>query len=414
MNEYFSQIQHREQQVLCQTYARYPLEIVSGQGTKVFDAQGRPYLDLLAGIAVCGLGHCHPEISEVIEKQSKTLVHVSNLFYQKEQVELAEKLCNTCHLQRVFFCNSGAEANEAAIKLSRRYMRKIKSKEAFEIITLKGSFHGRTLATLTATGQDKVKEGFDPLPDGFVSVPFDDIFALRDNVHDHTAAILVEIIQGEGGIRPLSSEYLLEVQKLCHEQEILFLVDEIQSGMGRTGKMWAFQHMNLKPDMMTSAKSLANGLPMGALLVSEEMSRGFAPGSHATTFGGGPLVSAVASRVLDIIERDNLCAHAQKVGEYCRQSLRDIQKQYPQMIADIRGCGLMIGVEFRFPAKSVWEALWQKGYICNLTQEKVLRLLPPLIITYQEIEEFCEALTDILATMTNISDQRSLGSEGEK
>jgi len=397
MNDQLSLLKQREQQVLCQTYARYPLELIKGRGTRVFDTQGREYLDLLAGIAVCGLGHCHPEISEVIKDQCQNLIHVSNLFYQENQIQLAERLLNTCHLQRVFFCNSGAEANEAAIKLARRYMQKITGQNAFEIITLAGSFHGRTLATLSATGQEKVKDGFDPLPAGFLSVPYDDIYALNKNLTEKTAAIMVEIIQGEGGIKPLSTDYLLEVQRLCRENNIVFIVDEIQTGMARTGKMWAFQHAGLQPDIVTAAKSLANGLPMGALMVSAEVSQGFRPGTHATTFGGGPLVSAVAAKVLEIIDRDNLCQRSCELGEYSKVILSQIKDRFPRMISEIRGCGLMLGIELTFPAKSIWSSLLQRGYICNLTQETILRLLPPLIVKKEEIEEFCLVLSDVLS-----------------
>ncbi len=398
MND-LSSFKQREEQVLCQTYARYPLVLTKGQGTRLFDDQGREYLDLLAGIAVCGLGHCHPEISEVMKEQSRRLVHVSNLFYQEEQLQLAERLLTTCHLQKVFFCNSGAEANEAAIKLARRYMQKIRGQNAFEVITIDGSFHGRTLATLTATGQKKVKEGFEPLPAGFMSVPYDDIHALKESLTEKTAAVMVEIIQGEGGIRPLSTEYLIELQRLCREKEIIFIIDEVQTGMARTGRMWSFQHVGLKPDVVTIAKSLANGLPMGAMMVSAELSQGFGPGSHATTFGGGPLISAVASKVLEIIDRDNLCQRAGDLGEYSRIMLSEMQEKFPEMIAEVRGRGLMLGIEFKFPAKSIWSSLFQRGYICNLTQESVIRLLPPLIIKKEEIKDFCLALENVLTEL---------------
>jgi acetylornithine aminotransferase len=391
-------LQERESRVLCNTYTRYPLDVIRASGTRLFDSAGREYLDLLAGISVCNLGHCHPELAGVMREQAEKLIHVSNLFYQEEQLELAERLLATCDLDRVFFCNSGAEANEAAIKLARACMQKVRGGEAYEIVTLQGSFHGRTLAALAATGQDKVKQGFDPLPDGFVIVPPEDPHALESALSERTAAVLLETIQGEGGVRPLSAEYLRQVQLMCRERSILFMIDEIQTGMGRTGAMWSYQNEGLDPDVVTVAKGLANGLPMGAVLAREETAAGFGPGAHATTFGGGALVSAVASRVLDIMERDGLCARAAEIGSFARSELSRLQRKYPDTVTQVRGAGLMLGVELAFPAQDVWRRLLEKGYVCNVTQQTVLRLLPALIMEKEEIADFVRALDEVLET----------------
>ena len=390
-------IKRGEASALCRTYARYPLAVSRGEGSRLFTPEGRAYTDLLAGIAVCNLGHSNPELTEVICDQAKKLVHVSNLFYQEEQVSLARRLLGTTHLQRVFFCNSGAEANEGAIKLARRYMREGRGEDRFEIITLSGSFHGRTLATLTATGQDKIKTGFGPLPEGFITVPFGDLAAMERAMSGRTAAVLVEMIQGEGGVKPLPDEYARGLAALCAEKGVLLAVDEIQTGVGRTGRFWAHQHLGLAPDIVTVAKGLAGGLPMGAVMCSEEVSKGFPPGSHGTTFGGNALISAVADKVIEIIERDDLCGRAERLGDWLRGRLDEIRSRFPEKIADVRVHGLMIGIELAAPGAEVWRALLEKGFVLNLTQDTVLRLLPPLIITEEELEAFCRALESILA-----------------
>ena len=390
-------IKQGEASALCRTYARYPLAISRGEGTRLFTPEGRAYTDLLAGIAVCNLGHSHPELVDVLCDQAKKLIHVSNLFYQEEQVSLARRLLGTSHLERVFFCNSGAEANEGAIKLARRYMREGRGEERFEIITLSGSFHGRTLATLTATGQDKIKTGFGPLPEGFITVPFGDLEAMEKAMSGRTAAVLVEMIQGEGGVRPLPDDYARGLASLCAEKGALLIVDEIQTGVGRTGKFWAHQHLGLEPDIVTVAKGLAGGLPMGAVMCTEEVSKGFPPGSHGTTFGGNALISAVADKVIEIIERDDLCGRAERLGNWLRGRLEDVRSRFPELIAEVRVHGLMVGIELTRPGADVWKALLEKGFILNLTQDTVLRLLPPLVITQDELESFCRALESTLA-----------------
>lgn len=391
-----SPLQEKTKKYLCQTYARYPLEIKSARGCHLYDFNGREYLDLLSGISVCNLGHSHPRLISAITRQIEKLIHVSNLFYQEEQVNLAEKLTLTCSLDKVFFCNSGAEANEGAIKLTRRYMQKIQNQNRFEIITLSGSFHGRTLATLTATGQDKIKEGFDPLPPGFKTIPFNDENALEQAVSHETAAIMVEIIQGEGGIKILSPGFMEKTAQLCRSHDLLLIVDEIQTGMGRTGKFWAHQHYGLNPDIITSAKAMANGLPMGAVMSTERVARAFDPGSHGTTFGGGALTCAACLEVLEVMERENLIEKAGQLGEKALEIFEQVRQNHPEKIREIRGKGLMLGIELDFQGGKIWKALLEQGFILNLTQETVLRLLPPLIISRKHIESFARVLDKLL------------------
>ena len=405
MSEELHSVHNRESTLLFKTYNRYPLHIRKASGTKLYDAEGREYTDFLAGISVCNLGHCPPELAEAICEQAKRLVHVSNLFYQDEQLELAERLLGTCSLERVFLCNSGAEANEAAIKLARRYMQKVRGRQAFEVLSLQNSFHGRTLGTLAATGQEKIKEGFQPLPEGFRSVQATTVEDMEQAIGEHTAGVLLEVVQGEGGVQPLSETYLRDLRELCRQRDILFMVDEIQTGMGRTGTMWAHQHFDLQPDVFTVAKALANGLPIGAMLASEEVGAAFGPGAHGTTFGGGALVSKAASEVLRIMERDGLCSRSAEMGALAFDRLRQVQARYPDSVSAVRGLGLMLGVELAYPAQPVWERLLQQGFVCNVTQEKVLRLLPPLIISREEIEGFASALETALHQEMQASDR---------
>jgi len=387
----------REKKVLCQTYGRYPLAIEKAVGARMFDLDGKEYVDLLAGIAVANLGHSHPELTAVMAEQAKNLVHISNLFYQPQQVDLAEKLLTTCACDRVFFCNSGAEANEAAIKLARRFMRTVRYKDAGEIITLTGSFHGRTLATLTATGQGgRIKEGYEPLPEGFVHVPTGDIDAMRAAISGKTAAVMLEMIQGEGGVLPMPEDYVRGIADLCREANCLLIVDEVQTGMCRTGKFWAHQHYGIEPDIFTCSKALANGLPMGAMLAKEHVARGFVPGAHATTFGGGGVVSAVAAKTVEIMLRDDMAGRARDLGKLAIDAFRQLQAKHPDRIVIVRGLGLMIGVELASGGDKVHAELRERGFICNLAHGKVLRLLPPLVISADDLLAFAAALDDIL------------------
>ncbi len=396
MTDSFEQTREQDRELIVPTYARYPLMITRARDTRLVDEQGGEYIDFLSGISVCNLGHSHPEVVRAIQEQADKLIHVSNLFYQREQLDLARALTATCSLDQVFFCNSGAEANEAAFKLARRYMRQVRGSSAYEVITLQDSFHGRTLATLTATGQSKVQEGFDPLPQGFRQVPPGDLASLREAVTEQTAAVMVEVVQGEGGVRPLSGDYLLGVQELCREKGILFMIDEVQTGLGRTGAMWAHQHYGLTPDVFTVAKGLGNGLPVGAMLTSQSVAQGFAPGSHAATFGGNPLVCRVGSKVLEILQRDDLCRRNREKQDLVFSLLRDLQERWPGRIRELRGMGLMLGIELTRSGKEVWQALLQRGYVCNLVQGTTLRLLPPFTIGEEEIQGFTRALEQAL------------------
>lgn len=397
MSEAFEKIKMEESELLCKSYSRYPLAIVRGKGSRLWDVDGKEYIDLLAGIAVIGLGHCNPEICERLEEQAHKLWHVSNLFYQVEQLDLAKVMLRTTHHSRAFFCNSGAEANEACIKLARRYMRKIKNRDAYEIITLSDSFHGRTLGTLAATGRESLSDGFTPLPEGFRQVQAGDLAALENAIGERTAAIMLECVQGEGGVVPLPAPYLQAVEKLCRERDILLICDEVQCGMCRTGKFWAFQHAGIRPDAISVAKSLANGLPMGAMLATEEMARGFEAGSHATTFGGSALVSAVATRVIEIMLRDDIANRAADLGKRLKTNLEDLKSRYPGLIREVRGQGLMIGIEIGDLAPAIWRKLLEKGYICNLSHNKTLRLLPPLTIAWEDLESFVKTLELLLS-----------------
>lgn len=396
MSEAFETIKSEEEKLLMKTYARYPLAIARGRGSRLWDCDGKEYVDLLAGIAVTGLGHCNEELAEAMAAQARKLIHVSNLFYQEEQLSLARRLLGTAHFGKVFFCNSGAEANEAAIKLARRYQQRVKNKDAYEVITFEGCFHGRTLATVAATGQARFQDGFAPMPEGFKQIAWGDPAALEAAISGKTAAVLLEMVQGEGGIRPVTREFVQAVARICREKDILFMVDEVQAGLGRTGKWWAFQHFDIRPDVLTVAKSLANGLPMGAMMAVDEVARGFVAGSHATTFGAGALVSVVAEKLLAIMERDKLVEHAGSLGAWAMDRFRAIGQKCPGTIDEVRGLGLMIGIQLTFPGKEIWEALIQKGFILNLTQERVLRLLPALTISKEELESFAVALEELL------------------
>lgn len=396
MSKAFENLAARDAASICHTYARYPLAVAYGRGSRLYDLDGAEFIDLLSGIAVTGLGHAHPELVQTMAEQAARLTHTCNLLYHAEGPALAEKLLATCYAGKAFFCNSGAEANEGAIKLARRFMRRVRQREAFEIVTLEGSFHGRTLATLTATGQDKIKDGFGPLPEGFVTAPFNDPDALAGAITERTAAVMVEMIQGEIGVRLLSEEYVAALEELRRRHGFLLIVDEIQTGLCRTGKFWAHQHYGITPDIFTAAKPLANGLPVGAVLMSEETAAGFAPGAHGTTFGGGPLVCAVAAKVLDIMHRDHLAQRAAELGLYLTGLLEELRQEMPNKIAEVRGRGLMVAVELAMPGKPVWEELLRRGFIVNLVGERILRLLPPLIIEQQDLELFALALGAVL------------------
>jgi len=397
MGASFEELKLRDENVICNTYGRYPLAVSRAQGSRLYDLEGREYVDLLAGIAVCNLGHARPELAEVMAEQARQMVHVSNLFYSEPQIRLAEELLATCHAHKAFFCNSGAEANEAAIKLTRRLMRKVLGRDAFEVVSLQGSFHGRTMGALAATQQPRLHDGFEPLLPGFRMAPWNDPEGLAATVTDQTAAIMVEMVQGEGGVRVMAPGFARAIADICKERDLLLIVDEIQTGLCRTGRFWAFQHFGLEPDIITVAKGLCNGLPMGALLATEHAARGFAPGSHATTFGGGPVLASVALKTLELLREEKLDERASGMGMFALERLGKVAEKFPEAVAEVRGLGLMLGVELTFPAQDVWKRLLDKGFICNCTQERVLRLLPPLTVEKQDIDGFASALEEILA-----------------
>ena len=379
-----------------QTYLRQGKAFVRGEGTTLIDEEGKAYTDFLAGIAVCNLGHCHPKIVDAITKQARTLIHVSNLYHIKPQIELACLLVESSFADKVFFCNSGAEANEGAIKLARKYMRDTYGKERSEIIVMDNSFHGRTLATLTATGQEKFKAGFDPLMPGFKHVPFNDIEAVSQAVTDKTGAILVEPIQGEGGVNCPSDNYLPELRALCDEKKILLILDEVQVGMGRTGRLFAYEHYGITPDIMTLAKALAGGLPIGALLARKEVAASFTPGTHASTFGGNPLVTAAAIASLTTINNSSFLEHCRTMGNYLMDQLNRLKKKNPS-VREVRGKGLLVGMELDQPAADIVDKCLEKGLLINCVQEKVLRFLPPLTITKKEIDQAVSTLEKVLS-----------------
>ena len=381
-------------QFIFQTYQRQGKALIKGEGVFLWDEDGKKYTDFLAGIAVCGLGHCHPKITEAICRQASTLVHVSNLFYTLPQAELASRLCEKSFGDRVFFANSGAEANEAAIKLARRYFQKKGEKNRFRIITMLQSFHGRTMATLTATGQDKVKDGFYPLLEGFSYVPFNDLKALEKQMDHTVCAVMLEPVQGEGGIVPADAGYLKAVRELCTKKGILLIFDEIQCGMGRCGKLFAHELYNLTPDIMTLAKALGNGLPIGAMVATQDASSGFDVGSHATTFGGTPLATAAALEVFNIIGNEAFLDEVRQKGRYFKEKLLELKEKHSRIVA-VRGEGLLIGLEIDKDAAFFVGKLMEKGFIINGIQDKVLRFAPPLIIDKTDIDRLITTLDSL-------------------
>jgi len=384
----------KAERYMFRTYRRYPIVLVKGKGCKVWDINGKEYLDFVGGIAVCALGHSSPVVAEAIKEQVEKLVHVSNLFYTVPQVELSKFLVEHSFADRVFFCNSGAEANEAAIKLARRYANKKFGGNRNIIISMEGSFHGRTMATLSATGQKKIQDGFDPLLQGFRFVPFNDISSLEKAMDEDVCAVLLEPIQGEGGVICPDEDYLREVRRLCNERDVIMILDEVQVGCGRTGRLFAHEHYGIKPDIMTLAKAMANGLPIGAMLSTERFEEAFGPGTHASTFGGTPLVTAVSFKVLRKIVEDGILENCSKMGEYFKNGLEELRNRF-SFIKDVRGKGLILGMEIDFEGQKIVEKCMEKGFLINCVQEKVLRFLPPLIIKKEEIDSLLNALNDI-------------------
>jgi acetylornithine aminotransferase len=388
-------IMHTADQVIAATYKRFPIVLERGQGCTVWDTRGRRYTDFVAGIAVCNLGHAHPRIADALARQAHQLVHVSNLYYTIPQTELARMLTEQSFADRVFFCNSGAEANEAAIKLARKHFHDKGMPERFRIVCMEKSFHGRTMATLSATGQDKIKKGFDPVLEGFSFVPFNDIVALTAVIDDQTCAVLLEPIQGEGGVRCPDAGFLRQVRRLCDQRGMLMILDEIQTGMGRTGQRFAHEHYGVIPDIMTLAKALANGLPMGAMLATEKVAAAFSVGAHASTFGGTPLVAAAALETLKIFEEEKIVERARETGVYFKDALDRLKLRH-RCIVEVRGKGLLLGIQLDGPADEWVRVCLENGFLVNCVQGHTLRFVPPLIIRKEEIDALIQCLDDVL------------------
>ena len=393
------ELQQVSTQYLMNTYDRLPLSIVRGRGCHVYDAEDRAYLDCVGGIAVNTLGYGHPDLITSIERQVRHLIHTSNLFYTEPQAELARCLVEVSFADKVFFGNSGAEANEAAIKLARKYSYEHFGSNRSEILTMVNSFHGRTMATLSATGQTKVQHGFEPLVPGFKYVPFNDIAALKENISEQTAAIMVEPILGEGGVVVADTAYLKSLRDLCTSQNILLIFDEVQTGVGRTGTLFAYEQFGITPDIMTLAKGLGGGIPIGACLATEKVAQVFTHGTHASTFGGNPLVCAAARQVLRILLEGGELKRCQERGAYLHKGLLALQEQFP-FINEVRGRGLLQGMELSIEGKPIVMDCLANRVIINCTMGRVLRFIPPLIITQAEIDVLLTTLAKVFTKQT--------------
>lgn len=381
---------------IMKTYGRYPIVPVRGEGCRLWDVDGKEYLDFLGGVAVNNLGHCHPKVVAALQKQAAELIHCSNYYQIPQQIELAELLCNNSFADKAFFCNSGAEANEAAIKLARKYSRDTYGPERYEIITAADSFHGRTMATVSATGQEKVQRFFDPLLHGFKHVPFNDVTALEAAITPTTCAIMLEPIQGEGGVNMPSPGYFQAVREMCDRHGLLLIFDEVQVGMGRTGKMFAYEHFDVTPDIMTLAKALAGGAPIGTMLAKDRFAQAFVPGTHGSTFGGNPLVCAAAIATIRTILEDGLLNRCEEIGEYLTGELEALGRRYP-FVKEVRGVGLMIGMSLNIPAGDIVKKGHERGVLLNVVHDTVLRFVPPLVVTKQDITTMIAVLDGIFA-----------------
>lgn len=386
----------RNERYLFPVYPRAPLALVRGEGCHVWDADGREYLDFFSSTVVTALGHAHPRVTAAICEQARKIVHVSNLHHSAPQGELAELLCTHSFAQRVFLCNSGAEANEAALKLVRRYGSEHRGGR-FEVVTMLGSFHGRTLATLTATGQEKVRQGFQPLPEGFRYVPFNDLSALERAYSERTVAVMLELVQAEGGVVPVDPEYLRALHRWCRDRDVLLVFDEVQTGMGRLGALFGYQLFGVEPDILTLAKGLGNGVPVGAMLAREEVARSFGVGAHGSTFGGNALACAAAVATVRALLEDGVLENCRQQGAYLRRRLEELARGCPR-VRDVRGHGLLLGVELDGPASPAVDACRDRGLIVNATAERVIRLAPPLIVATADIDRAVAILAEVLGT----------------
>lgn len=390
-----NKVQQSANEALFPTYARYPIAIVKGEGSWVWDKEGNRYLDFMSGIAVTNLGHAPKKVKEALVKQLDELWHISNLFEIPNQVEAGKLITDNSCADAVFFCNSGAEANEAAIKLARRYQQKVLNNGRHEIITFEQSFHGRTLATLTATGQAKVKEGFGPLPAGFVTIPLNDMDALKAAINERTAAVMLEVVQAEGGIHPVDKDYIQQVAALCKEQGILLIVDEIQTGIGRTGKLFGFEHFGIEPDIFTMAKGLGSGFPVGAMAAKDYLREGFTAGSHGSTFGGTPIATAAVKATLETIVGEDVPTRAAEAGNYLIAQLRE-KLEGNVFVRDVRGLGLIIGIECEEPVADIIVEAQKRGLIVISAGPNVIRLLPNLLVTKEEMDLAVSILVELL------------------
>ena len=380
---------------IMETYRRIPIVLVKGSGAKVWDSDGKEYLDFVAGIAVCSLGHSNFKVVEAIKKQVEILTHVSNLYYIEPQIGLARLLVENSFADKVFFCNSGAEANEAAIKLARKYAYEKTGGDRYEIITMIDSFHGRTLATITATGQEKFQKGFAPLPGGFKYVPFNDLSALEHAITEKTCGIMLEPIQAEGGIRIPDNDYLRGVRKICNDNDLLLMLDEVQVGMGRTGSLFAYENYGIEPDIMTLAKAMGNGFPVGAMLATDRVAAAFVPGSHASTFGGNPLGMAAGLAVMEVLLKEGVLENCKKTGSYFLEKLNELKKTH-SIIKEVRGRGLIIGMELSVEGEDIVKKCRDKGILINCTCGNILRFVPPLIITAEDVDMAVNVLDEVM------------------
>lgn len=382
----------RDKKHYLQTFKRFPLVLDHGEGARVWDIEGKEYIDAFAGIAVTSLGHNHPAVNRAVNEQISKLTHISNFFISEAQVLLSEKLTEITGMDRVFFTNSGAESVEGALKIARKYAHN--NGRGGEIISMTGSFHGRTLATI-ATGKKKMQEGFDPIPAGFHQVPLNDIEALNKQISTETAAVILEPVQGEGGIQVADKEYLEQVREICTQKNVVLIFDEVQCGMGRTGQWFAKDYFGVAPDIMTVAKALGNGVPVGAFLTIEKINDVIDFGDHGTTFGGNPLACSAALATLNTIEKENILEQVREKGKWLKKELEELRKQFPGII-EVRGLGLMLGIQFDQPVKTLVEEMMKKGVLANVTVENVLRLVPPFVISYDQLKKVIRVLTEIL------------------
>ena len=394
-----AQWKERGDRVFIGTYSRFPAAMVKGEGCRLWDADGREYLDFLSGIAVCALGHSHPAVTEAVCRQAGTLLHVSNLFYTVPQIELAELLIANTFADKIFMANSGAEANEAALKLARIYS----GPGRYEVISLTGSFHGRTLATVAATGQPRFHKGFEPLPQGFIHAEFGDPAAIEELISERTCAILCEPLQGESGVRPLEPEYLRAIRALCDRHNLLLIFDEVQTGMGRTGTLFAYEQLGVTPDIMTVAKALGNGLPIGAMLTTDRIAASLTVGTHASTFGGNPVAAAAAVAVLRLMLADGFLAGVRERGAYFADQLAGVTRQFPELATGVRGRGMLLGLVLTEKGiglgTRIVEEMFAQGALINFAGNKVLRFVPPLVVSTAEIDDLVRRLTKVLASL---------------